>query len=164
MEYQIRIIGFKADINNVQEVLKLISDSCRNGTIQILRADGLAGKKHVRQAATQALLAFERENNFAQDLGLEICLRASAQRQISRALNILGMKEGKQDLCAVMVDFPSDKVIKLDRILGPRDDSALQYRPENLKKVYEISDLEIDACDGVQNALIERTTLLNLEN
>ncbi|HMK54818.1 MAG TPA: KEOPS complex subunit Cgi121 [Methanobacteriaceae archaeon] len=164
MENNIEIVGFRADVHNVPEVLNLISDICPQGTIQILRTDGLAGKRHLMHATMQAILSFKRKTNFAQDLGLEICLRASAQRQISRALNILGIKEGKQDLCAVMVDCPQGSVFKLEKILGKRNNSVLQYIPENLKKIYKISDVEIDACNGVQNVLIEKTTLLNLEN
>ena len=100
IDHNIQIAGFDAEINNLTELMDLIKiisagNQCEGCVIQLLKSDGIAGEKHVLQAISQALMAFNRNNNMAQDLGLEICVRASAQRQISRALKILGIKEGK---------------------------------------------------------------------
>jgi len=82
MEYTIQITGFNAHIKNLPEVLAHVRDIAGRGTIQLLQAQGVAGEEHLLHATHQALLAFQRNENLSQDLGLEICLRASAQRQI----------------------------------------------------------------------------------
>ncbi|MEN6329659.1 MAG: KEOPS complex subunit Cgi121 [Methanobacteriaceae archaeon] len=159
----IQFAGFQACIKNVPQVLNRIEGLACQGTIQLLQAPGLAGEKHLLHSIHQALLAFQRNENFSHDLGLEICLRVSAQRQISRAIQLLGIKEGKQELCAVMVGCPEDTLPQLENILGPRDSTVLKPDPERLKQFYKISDLELHAHRNVERVLIERTTLLNLE-
>ena len=41
-------------------------------------------------------------------------VRASAQRQISKALNILGIKEGQVNICAVAVNCNENIMDKLE--------------------------------------------------
>lgn len=163
MEYTIQITGFNAHIKNVSEVLAHVRDIAGRGTIQLLQAQGVAGEEHLLHATHQALLAFQRNENLSQDLGLEICLRASAQRQISRAIKLLGITEGKQAVCAVMVGCPGDALPKLESLLGPQDITVLKADPERLKQIYKISDQELYAHRNVERVLIERNALLNLE-
>lgn len=163
MEHHIQIKGFNAYIKNVPDVLTCIKDIAGQGTIQLLQAPGVAGEEHLLHSTQQALLSFQRKENLSKDLGLEICLRASAQRQISRAIQILGITEGQQALAAVIVDCPEDTLTKLETLLGPCDSNVLKSDPENLKKIYKISDSELYAHKNVKRVLIERTTLLNLE-
>jgi KEOPS complex subunit Cgi121 len=163
MEHNIQITGFKTYIKNVPDVLTRIRDIAGQGTIQLLQARGVAGKEHLLHSTHQALLAFQRNENLSQDLGLEICLRVSAQRQISQAIQLLGVNGGKQSLCAVLVDCQEDTLPKLETLLGPGDITVLEPDPERLKQIYKISDPELYAHQSVERVLIERTTLLNLE-
>ncbi len=57
-------------------------------------ADGIAGSEHAVHATIHAIKAFSRKENIAKDMGLEICVRTSGQRQISQALKMLGIKNG----------------------------------------------------------------------
>jgi KEOPS complex subunit Cgi121 len=163
MEDNIQITGFNACIKNVSTVLTRIREIAGTGTIQLLQAPGVAGEEHLLQATHQALLAFQRNENLSQDLGLEICLRASAQRQISRAIQLLGITEGKQMVVAVLVDCPGNALSQLEGLLGPKDITVLKSDPERLKQIYKISDLELYSHQNVERVLIERTALLNLE-
>ncbi|HHT19359.1 MAG: KEOPS complex subunit Cgi121 [Euryarchaeota archaeon] len=168
IDHNIQIAGFDAEINNLTELMDLIKiisagNQCEGCVIQLLKSDGIAGEKHVLQAISQALMAFNRNNNMAQDLGLEICVRASAQRQISRALKILGIKEGKIGICAVAVDCDENIMYELGKILGEKNNKMLNANVDVLKKLYNISDEEIKSAGNVERVLIERTALLNLE-
>ncbi len=163
-DYNIQISGFKSNITNFTELMININDISKNCTIQLLNADGIAGYEHVLHASIHAIKAFEREDNIANDLGLEICVRASAQRQISKALNILGIKEGQVNICAVAVNCNDNIMGKLETILGKTDDEVLKPDEAILKKTYNISDTEIKTMKNVTNVMIERTTLLILEN
>jgi KEOPS complex subunit Cgi121 len=163
MEYNIQIAGFKADIKSVPDVLNRVRDIAGKGTLQLLQAQGVAGTEHLLHSTLQAILAFDRNENFSQDLGLEICLRASGQRQISRAIQLLGITEGKQALCAVMVGCQEDTFSELEKILGPQDNTVLKADSEKLKQIYKISDPELYAYQNPERVLMERTALLNLE-
>jgi len=171
MGHTINIAWFNVEINDLNKFMALIKGIKDRGvsqghegcTIQLLNAQGIAGEKHLLQATLQALKAFDKNENMAKDLGLEICVRASAQRQISRALKILGVKEGKNEICVVAVDCDRDVLNRIEEVLGTRHDETLSADENALKKLYKISNEEIKSVGGVERVLIERTALLNLE-
>jgi len=162
-DYNIQISGFKHNITNFTELMININEISKNCTIQLLNADGIAGYEHILHATIHAIKAFEREDNIANDLGLEICVRASAQRQISKALNILGIEEGQVNICAVAVNCNENIMDKLETIHGKKDDEILKPDETILKKTYNISDAEIKTMKNITNVMIERTTILILD-
>ena len=164
MGYNIQIAGFKSKVDNVGDLIAATKDMGLNCTTQLLNAQGIAGRDHIMHATIHAIQAFHRKENIAQDLGLEICVRASGQRQISQAINLLGIKEGNLDICAVLVGCNNNLMDELGDILGQRDDSVLEPDYEILKKMYPISDLEIQTFGSVSRVLMERTALLILES
>ena len=94
----LEILGFRANIDSVGETLSQINDIKKDGEIiQLLNADAIASKNHVIHGVNQAFLAFDRGENLAKDISVEIVLRCSAQRQISKAFQILGLKEGNMN-------------------------------------------------------------------
>ena len=90
-------------------------------------------------------------------------MRASAQRQISKALDILGIKKGEMNICAVAVDCSDDIMDKLEVVLNKRDDTLLDPDENILKKVYRISDEEIKTTGNIEGVMMEKTSLLILE-
>lgn len=164
MEHEIQVLGFSKLVENIPDLVETLNSitgvSC---VVQLLNADGIAGKKHILHAAEQAILAFERNDNISNDLGLEICVRASAQRQISKALKILGLKEGLNNICAVVVDCDEGVERELEKLLGERDDQYLKADITLLKDIYQISDVEIENSGSITRAMIERTSLLVLD-
>ena len=86
-EYQIQIAGFKHKVDNFKELMEKINQLSDECTIQLLNAEGIAGYEHLLHATVHAINAFKRNENIAKDLGLEICVRASAQRQISKEMS-----------------------------------------------------------------------------
>ena len=163
MAYNIRIAGFRSNIEDFGKLMINISKVSKNCTVQLLNADGIAGREHIIHAAVHAIKAFERNENIAKDLGLEICVRASAQRQISKALSILGLKEGKMNICAVAVDCSENIMDELEILLDKRDDSVLNPDEILLKDIYKISEEEIKTVSSISDVMIEKTTLLILE-
>lgn len=164
MEHEIQVLGFSTVVEDVPDLIGKVNDITSNSrVIQLLNADGIAGEEHVLHAAEQAILAFKRKENIAKDLGLEICVRASAQRQISKALHILGLKEGSNNICAVIVDCDKDVGKELEVLLGKRDDTLLKANTAHLKDIYQISDEEEENSGGITRAMIERTSLLVLD-
>ena len=163
-EYNIQIAGFNHNITDFNELMNKINEISPDCTLQLLNADGIAGHEHALHSTIHAIKAFERNENIANDLGLEICLRASAQRQISKALDDLGIKEGPMNICAITVDCKENIVEELEILLDKKDDNVLNPDLNMLKKIYKISDAEIDAAGSVTDVMIERTTLLILDS
>lgn len=157
----IKILGFKATIDSVGETLAQI-DAIKNDDeiIQLLNADAVASKNHIIHGVNQAFLAFDRGENLAKDISVEIVLRCSAQRQISKAFKILGLREGEMNLCAILIDC-DDYSKELSSLFEP-DDSVLIADEEKLKKIYKISDAEIENM-SIEDILIDRITKLTVD-
>lgn len=157
----IQILGFRASIENVGDTLDEINSIRDDGEIiQLLNADSIASRNHVIHGVNQAFLAFDRDENLAKDISVEIVLRCSAQRQISKAFKILGLKEGDMNLCAILVNC-RDYSNELSSIFT-RDDSVLDGGDEKLMDVYGISDAELQNL-SVEEIIIDRITKLTVD-
>jgi KEOPS complex subunit Cgi121 len=162
--YSIQVAGFKSHILDFKKIMNDLSNFNSKCIIQLIDADGIAGREHAKHATIHAIKAFSRKENISKDIGLEICVRASGQRQISRAINMLGIKNGYINVCAVAVGCEEDVMEYVADFLGERDDNVLEEDIEKLKSLYSLSDIEIKTTGSVSKLLIERTSLLILEN
>ncbi len=154
----IQILGFRGHIDSIADTLKQIDSIRAEGEIiQLLNADAVCSRNHIIHGVNHAFLAFERGENLANDLSVEIVLRCSAQRQISKAFKVLGLKEGDMNLCAVLVNC-EDHAADLESMFS-RDDGVLNPDVEKLKKIYKISDGQLDVM-SVDDILIDRITKL----
>ena len=156
----VQILGFKGTINSLEETLNLINSIRKDDEIiQLFDADAIVSKNHIIHGVSHAFLAFDRGENLANDISVEVVLRCSAQRQISKAFKILGLKEGEMNLCAVLINC-GDYTDELSSIFTP-DDSVLIPDEENLKKIYKISDVELDNM-SIEEIIIDRITKLTV--
>ena len=156
----VQILGFKATINSIEETLNLINSIRKDDEIiQLFNADAIVSKNHIIHGVNQAYLAFDRGENLANDISVEVVLRCSAQRQISKAFKILGLKEGEMNLCAVLIDC-ADYTDELSSIFAP-DENVLIPDDENLKKIYKISDDELKNM-SIEEIIIDRITKLTV--
>ena len=155
----LNIVGFKATIDSIDETLKQMNDIKNDGEIiQLLNADLIVSKNHIIHGVNQAFLAFSRNENLANDISVEIVLRCSAQRQISKAFNILGLKEGNVNLCAVFINC--DYTEELSSLFS-RDDEVFAADENRLKKGYGISEDELKTM-SMENIIIDRITKLTV--
>ena len=158
----IKILGFTATIDSVGDILDKIDLIKQDGEIiQLLNADSIVSKNHIIHGVNQAILAFYRGENLAKDLSVGIVLRCSAQRQISKAFKILGLKEGNVKLCAVMIDCNNDYTEELSELFT-LDSSVLTPKPDQLKKVYNISDSELETM-SMEEIIIDKITKLAVD-
>lgn len=157
----LEILGFRATITSVNDTLSQINEIKKDGEIiQLLNADAIVSKNHIVHGVNQAFLAFERGENLAKDISVEIALRCSAQRQISKAFNILGLKEGEMNLVAILINC-GDYTDELSSIFT-LDESVLSPDSENLMKVYKISDVEVEKM-SLEDIIIDRITKLTVD-
>ena len=157
----IKLMGFTSTIDSVGETLDKIDSIKKDGEIiQLLNADSIVSENQIIHGVNQAFLAFERGENLAKDISVEIVLRCSAQRQISKAFNILGLHEGDMNLCALLIncDDYSDELSSLFKF----DDSVLVADDDYLKKTYEISDAELENM-SMEEIIIDRISKLTVD-
>ena len=152
------VLGFTGDIDSVDGVLSKINNLAGDSVVQLLNADLIAGRKHIFHAVYQSVLAFSRNENLANDLGVEICLRCSAQRQISKAFQLLGLKEGKMHLCDILL-HPNNDILDYLNTCFTRSDDVLLPIESNLIDAFDISSEEL-ACYTCEDIIIDKISRL----
>ncbi len=160
--YDIKVASYRdARIDDIPSFLKkvdAITDTQEDSVIQLLDCDYICGRSHLNQAIAQAIKSFNENNNFANDKGLEICVRLSAQKQINVALKKLGIKNSG-NITVVYINTSQEQVEKLEELLPERDDSILeQYDQEKVMESYELSSSE-DIVDSIN----EKIALLSIK-
>jgi KEOPS complex subunit Cgi121 len=157
----IQIFGFKASIDSVGDTLDKIDSIRQDGEIiQLLNADSIVSKNHIIHGVNQAFLAFDRGENLANDISVEIVLRCSAQRQISKSFKMLGLHEGEMELCVVLINS-KDHLCELSSLFS-LDESVFNPNVDNLIKVYKISDVELENM-SLEEVVIDRITKLTVD-
>ena len=158
----VEILGFTGKIESIPKTLEQVynikNSCCDVGIIQLMNADAIAGKIHLKQGTVHAMNAFERGENLANDLGIEILLRTSGQRQISKAFNILGLKEGEMNIAVVMIDCPDYFIDELSKYFV-RNDAVLEADESILKDLYKIPEKELKNMH-ISDVLIDKTSKL----
>ncbi|WP_294967679.1 KEOPS complex subunit Cgi121 [uncultured Methanosphaera sp.] len=142
-------------LRKVDEVTSLKEDSI----IQLLDTDYICGERHINQAISQAIKAFEENQNFANDKGLEICVRLSAQKQISEALKLLGIKN-QCNITVVYINVLDEQIVKMEELLSNRNDDLLNTIDSN--KIMKSYDLSSDK--NMVDMINEKIALLAIKN
>jgi len=172
----IAIVGLKnAKIKNVEEFLEKIRTQAPPETeVQFFNGDLVATWQHLYFALLNALTAFKNKSNISKSLAVETMLYASAQHQIRRAVELLGIKPNTRNIAVVVVGRDVDTVEAGVSAVSRSgkvqvDDSVLKISNAKTRKIREsfgISDTELETMkkDGLEEALvdlvIERMALL----
>jgi len=139
-----KIVGLR-NCDITEELFKL------NLPFQILNGDLIATEKHILHAINQA----KSKEPITKSFWMEILVRASAQRQISNAIEVIGAKVGKgRNICIVCPDDDAlNKILKY--VGGEIDNSVLELNPkkiEEIKKIYNIKgSCEYDSKNNTLN-------------
>lgn len=162
-KYQITVSSYQDNnIDDVSSFLKKIDEiiSEKEGSIiQLVDSDYICGKSHLNQAISQAIKAFDEKQNFAKDKGLEICVRLSAQKQISEALKLFGIKK-QGNITAIYINTTENQVKDVEKLLSERNDELLeQYDSEKIVERYNL-DNEENLVDNIN----EKIALLAIKN
>jgi tRNA threonylcarbamoyladenosine modification (KEOPS) complex Cgi121 subunit len=161
-EYEDRseVIGI-AEIHNSknltqQELVQIAASLSEDSlTVQLLNALLIADEVHLLSAAQNAINAQHGKYMLSRSLDVEIIVFASAQRQIGRALDALGVYDGIDNIAVVVVGPDStsvkDAVGEIVKQVGGEvvpPFKATKKRLEQIKRHYQITDKEIDAIEG----------------
>ncbi len=170
----LNVVGAKGDITT-DELLSRISTvtSKMQVPVQAFDASAIFGKNHLIAAFHHAQRAFEQNRNRTRTIEVETLLYAAGLRQISRALERVGV--GKNTKNYAIAIFHSDEV-KIQPILDElglvRDDSVLDWTSDTELEaqknpaVFGIGKDEIEAAGGAEKIpmlVLERVALLDVD-
>lgn len=176
----ISILGFQdikiLDVNGFLEGLK---DQIHPITVQIFDADRVAGPGHLFFAYLNAKKAHEQERRISDNLEMEILLYASGQRQIVKAIDIIGVQPHTSSLAVLLSGSSEKELIEAEQLLsaaicGIRNDGVMavegREKLRKLQQIYKITQLEMEAMlengDTITEVMtwliVERVALLTL--
>jgi KEOPS complex subunit Cgi121 len=124
-------------------------------------ADLVCGKAHLEAAVAHAKRALEQGTNFSSTVSMETMLFASGERQISKAKEKMGVKDGMRHFALVLFDCDDPmaiirklKMIKDDLVLLPSKEKAIGFgiEQDELESVpeWQVPDLVLERVDFVE--------------
>jgi tRNA threonylcarbamoyladenosine modification (KEOPS) complex Cgi121 subunit len=160
---------------DLQKLIAELTEQIKPCIFQFFDAQNIGGWEHIYMSAVNAVNAFDSGEQISNSLPLETLLYAACNDQISKALDIMGIKKDSRKLALIIFAESPEKAEeafnRAVKIIGPTDDTVLDITPEKfdkLKKLFKISDLEFQAAGSqsvrsLLNLIIERGSLLRLK-
>jgi KEOPS complex subunit Cgi121 len=166
-------------LNDVTAFLNRVRRRLTAPSIQFFNANLIAGQEHLYFAVLNALSAFKNNLNISATLSVETLLYASAQRQIKRAVEMLGVKPNTTDIAVLVIGKTEEEARAalheiLQMLSGEPDDKVLGLTDEKARKIQEafkISDLALDTQmmrqgdrnEALVNLVLEHMALLTVQ-
>ncbi|PXF57014.1 MAG: hypothetical protein C4B59_15965 [Candidatus Methanogaster sp.] len=154
-----------ADINGFLQTLGGVA-SGYGITVQAIDASKTAGSEHILAAAEKAIRAVQRRDSISDDLGMEILLYASGNRQIKRALS-MGVRTGRNELVLVAVgdEIPEGAIRELENLILVADVAGYtREKRDAITTFFSITETEIAAVgeEKIPQLVLERVALMGL--
>jgi tRNA threonylcarbamoyladenosine modification (KEOPS) complex Cgi121 subunit len=177
----VEISGFRdIQIEDPTHFLSAVRKALPNNVeVQFFNADLVASWQHLYFAIANALMAFRTERNVSKSIAVEVALYASAQRQITKAIERIGVTKDTANVAMIVVCESEDSAkatlkAVAKRLVKEPDEKVLELSPEKIKlikRVFGISDVELEAVAGAKDnaaealvdAVIERVALLSTQ-
>lgn len=168
-ERYVATAGFKnVKIQDINSFFSAIRKKAGDAHVQFFDAKLIAGWEHLYFAALNALNAFKNKINISKSVAIETLLYASAQRQIEKAVELLGIKpESSQVAVLILTETKQRGASTLKAVsglmMGERDDSVLELtngKVKGIKGLFGISDLELEA--KLKREGLEKEALIDL--
>jgi len=176
----IGVSGFRnVRIKDTKRFLDDIRKKTEEVSVQFFNANLIAGPEHLYFAALNAVKAFETNLSISNSLTVETLLYASAQRQIKKAVELLGITAETSEVAVLVIAETEAKARETlesisNLIPGLCDDNVIELSDEKfemIKELFGISDLELEAKlekkgfekEALVNLVIEHMALLAIE-
>jgi tRNA threonylcarbamoyladenosine modification (KEOPS) complex Cgi121 subunit len=176
----VELTGFRnVNVNDVEDFVKAARDETSQTTwIQFFDAELVATWQHLYFAVLNALLAFRNERNISKSVAMETMLYASAQRQIRKAIKLMGVKRNSANVAVVIIGENADPVKAVlsavsKRVGAEPDETVLELtrdKAHDICKAFGIGANELEAVmekkdvsQALVNMVIERTALLSTQ-
>ncbi|MEM3737141.1 MAG: KEOPS complex subunit Cgi121 [Candidatus Bathyarchaeia archaeon] len=161
-------------------LIRVVRERLEGLDVQLLDAEVIAGRRHIEFALLNALYALDHGYNISKSLAVEIMLYASTQRQIQKAVELIGVKAETRAIASILI---GDSTLNLQEALGVIreasrgrvDEGALEVHPNKLRKLmdtYNITSLELETerignikdSELLTNLIIEKMALLTVRS
>ncbi len=175
----VEITGYRnIAFEKVEEFLKANrKQTLKEVDIQFFEADLVATEQHLYFAVLNALRAFKDKTNISKSLAMETMLYASAQRQIQKSINLIGIKPETKNMAITIIGKKPKQIELLLQDLSicvgsqPNQTtlSITNDKKEKILKVFKITKAEIETlkeCDleeAIVDLVIERVALLSTQ-
>ncbi len=165
----VAIAGFRnVKVRDVNDFFDIIRKKLEDANVQFFDSKLIAGWKHLYFAALNALNAFKNKTNISNSLAVETLLYASAQRQINKAVELLGIKTKTSQVAVLVIAKTKQKIVTILETVSKlmsneRDDSVFELTNEKVygvKRLFDISDLELEA--KLEKKGFEKEALIDL--
>lgn len=174
----VEITGFRnVRVGDAEEFVKAVRNEKQQRVwVQFFDAELVATWQHLHFAVLNALLAFKNERNISKSVAMEAMLYASAQRQIKKAIDFMGVKCDSANVAVVIIGERLDSVKAVlsavsKRIGAEPDETVLELsrkKAQRIREAFGITEKELEAVmekNNVEQALvklvIERMALLS---
>jgi KEOPS complex subunit Cgi121 len=163
-----------------ETILRQLRSASEDVHVQLVKPSLVAGPEHLRIAAANALQSFRGRKPRSKSLAVELLLYISCQRQISKAIKLLGVESSDDKVVLVALSGSKDSLSELEKnstsILGEADDSLVEIgsKPKlaEIQRSYGVSDREIEAArfdgenvtDCLKRLIVERSALLLVQD
>lgn len=167
----VAIAGFgNVKIKDVEEFFNMVRrEKPSNVEIQFFDARFVATWQHLYFAALNALTAFKNKRNISKSLAMETMLYASAQHQIRKATEILGVKPTTSEMAVLAIGEEPEAVESalqtVSKYVNAQQNFTVLELSEKkitlIQKTFEISNLELEAVmgkGGLEKALVNLVT------
>jgi len=175
----VEITGFRnVKVEANAEFLKAIRKQQQNTVVQFFNAELVATWQHLYFAVLNALIAYRNKRNISRNVAIEVMLYASAQRQIRKAIDLMGVKCDSANVAVVIVgESPSSVKSVLSAVskrVGVEPDEAVlvlsKEKMLSIRRAFGISEKELETVmekNKVEQALVdmvvERVALLSTQ-
>ena len=174
----VEITGFgNVKIEDAEEFLKAIRKK-KHACIQFFNAELVATWQHLYFAVLNALVAFRNKRNISKNVAMEVMLYASAQRQIRKAIALIGVKRDSANVAAVIIGENLDSVKTALRIVSKHigvepDETVLEFsrgKVQSILRAFDVSEKELETVmkknnleQALVNLVVERIALLSTQ-
>jgi tRNA threonylcarbamoyladenosine modification (KEOPS) complex Cgi121 subunit len=157
--YHIAIAGSRecptgANMRDLPDRVRALEDGVKVLVAQIFDAERIATHIHLLASAIYALQSFKESRAISKTLGTETLLYSSAQRQITKAIEMLGYKPTSHNIASLVISLQLDGAVDFSKRIseitrGINDDDVMNVRSleklETIKKVFEVGELEMES-------------------
>src|SRR5260370_12094417 len=170
--YYLLSLGFaKASIADPEHMLKQLRSINKQAEVQLVKADLIAGPEHLQFAARNAIYSFNGRRRRSKSLAMELLLYVSCQRQIAKAIKLLGVDSKDSRIALVALSDSEEAMQELDRrarliVDGEEDDNLIEIgskqKMAQLQRSYGVTRkaLEATRCESDTHASLLQPTLI----
>lgn len=176
----VEMTGFRnLEIDDAEDFVEAARKGApQSSWVQFFDAELVATWQHLYFAVLNALLAFKNERNISKSVAMEAMLYASAQRQIRKAIDLMGVKCSSANVAVVVIGESAESVESFlsafsKRVGEENDDAVLELskeKVEGIREAFGITETELETVmekinggQALVDLVIERVALLSTQ-